>query len=109
MSNSSESRVISRRMLHGIIIASAVIAVSFILVYALHREYDSHLPIDVGLFGTYGDFIGGVLGTFIALYSAYLLVRTLENQAATNESVIRTNKSTIEANNAAVNHQYNVG
>lgn len=84
-------------MLYGVIIACAVIAISFILVYALHREYDKQLPIDAGLFGTYGDFIGGVLGTLIALYSAYLLVRTLENQANTNESVVSANNAAIAA------------
>lgn len=109
MSESSESKVISRGMLYGVIIASVVIALSAILIYALHREYDCQLPVDAGLFGTYGDFIGGVLGTFIALYSAYLLVRTLENQATTNESAIKTNESviqtnisTVEANKAAI-------
>lgn len=97
MSYSSTPKVISRRLLYGVIIACTVIAISFIIVYGFQREYKITLPIDAGLFGTYGDFIGGVLGTFIALYSAYLLVRTLENQASTNESVVYANNAAIAA------------
>ena len=55
-------------------------------------------PIDYNLFGTLGDFIGGVLGTIIAFYSVYLLVRTFQNQIETNASVTTTNESVIEAN-----------
>lgn len=97
MSYSSTSKVISRRLLYGVIITCTVIALSFLVVYGLHREYKITQPIDAGLFGTYGDFIGGVVGTFIALYSAYLLVRTLENQASTNESVVSANNAAIAA------------
>lgn len=55
-------------------------------------------PVDGGLFGTLGDFIGGVLGTIIALYTVYLLVRTFQDQTETNASVIETNESIIKAN-----------
>ena len=102
MSYNSTSKVISRGFLYGVIIACTVIAVLFIVLYGLHREYNITLPIDAQLFGTYGDFIGGVVGTFIALYSAYLLVRTFENQASTNESVKLTNESVVSANTAAI-------
>lgn len=102
MSNRSTSKVVSRGLLYGVIIVCTVIAVLFIVLYGLHREYNISLPIDAQLFGTYGDFIGGVAGTFIALYSAYLLVRTFENQASTNESVKSTNESVVTANNAAI-------
>lgn len=63
---------------------------------------DKEWVIKHDVVGTYGDFIGGVLGTIIALYSAYLLVRALGNQLSvngdvmdTNENVIKTNKKTI--------------
>lgn len=97
MNSSTTSKVISRNVLYGVIIACSVISISFLIVYALHRDYDRKLPIDEGIFGAYGDFVGGVIGTFIALYSAYLLVRTLENQASTNESVVLANKAAIAA------------
>ena len=59
-------------------------------------------PIDYNLFGTLGDFIGGILGTIIAFYSVYLLVRTLQNQIETNASVKTTNNSVIDANNNVI-------
>lgn len=94
--------VISRWLLYTVIATCVIVAGVIIVLYAQNRLYDCNLPVDAGLFGNYGDFIGGVIGTFIALYSAYLLVRTLENQAATNESVIATNDSVITANNASI-------
>ena len=97
MNSSKTSKVVSRNILYGVIIACSLISIIFIIVYALHREYDENLPIDEGIFGAYGDFIGGVIGTFIALYSVYLLVRTLENQAGANETVIAANNAAIAA------------
>lgn len=94
------------------IIAAIVLAVLFFL----NQTFDRSLPIDTGIFGTYGDFIGGVFGTIIALYSAYLLIKTLQNQATinkdiekTNASVVTTNKSVVAANakaDAAAQQQY---
>ena len=94
--------VISRWLLYAVIATCVIVAGVIIILYAQNRLYDCNLPVDAALFGNYGDFIGGVIGTFIALYSAYLLVRTLENQAVTNESVIATNDSVITANNASI-------
>ena len=94
------------------IIAAIILAVLFFL----NQTYDRTLPVDTGIFGTYGDFIGGVLGTIIALYSAYLLIKTLQNQATinkdiekTNASVVTTNESIVAANakaDAAAQQQY---
>ena len=65
-------------------------------------EWES--SVDNELLGTFGDFIGGVLGTIIALYSIYMLVKTLQNQVdsnadmkITNEEVVRTNKIIIDS------------
>lgn len=52
--------------------------------------------------GTYGDFIGGVLGTLVALYSSYLLVRTLGNQLSVNSDAMNTNKNIIATNNTTI-------
>lgn len=65
--------------------------------------------IDNGLLGTLGDFIGGVLGTFIALYTLVVLIRTLQNQIKTNENVIKTNETTIQTNKASISQmQYQI-
>jgi len=62
------------------------------------KTFGFSYPIDYNLFGTLGDFIGGILGTIIAFYSVYLLVRTFQNQIETNASVTTTNKSVTDAN-----------
>ena len=52
--------------------------------------------------GTYGDFIGGVIGTLVALYSAYLLVKTLGCQISVNSDVMDTNRNIVKTNNTAI-------
>lgn len=44
--------------------------------------------------GVFGDFIGGVLGTFIAYISVRLLVKTLHHQIASNRETSKINKET---------------
>lgn len=46
--------------------------------------------------GVLGDFVGGVLGTFIAYISVRLLVKTLKNQIEANNKAADINKETSE-------------
>lgn len=85
-------------LIWGGIIAAVVLG----LLFFLNQTYDRNLPVDTGIFGTYGDFIGGVLGTIIALYSAYLLIKTLQNQTKINEDIERTNASVVTTNESIV-------
>lgn len=61
----------------------------FILVFGLifkwqHKIhiFDDKYVVDSNLLGTYGDFIGGVLGTIFALISVLFLIRTFNQQKA---------------------------
>lgn len=74
-----------------------------LFLFLLHREYDTELPFDTSFFGTYGDFVGGVIGTIIAFYSVYLLILTFQNQVKVNKNVIDTNDSVVKANYSAIN------
>lgn len=87
----------------------AFLAAVILVLFLLNQTYSTDLPVDTGIFGTYGDFIGGVLGTIVALYSVFLLIKTLDNQSTVNKSVKETNDSIISANNkadAAAQRQY---
>ena len=97
--NNQESKIISKGLFWGIIITCILIFGAMIILFSLNREFDNEYPIDNGLFGTYGDFIGGVVGTIIAFYSAFLLVKTLQSQEKVNKNVIETNNSIIDSNN----------
>ena len=97
--NNQESEIISKGLFWGIIITCILIFGAMIILFSLNREFDNEYPIDNGLFGTYGDFIGGVVGTIIAFYSAFLLVKTLQSQEKVNKNVIETNNSIIDSNN----------
>ena len=77
-----------------------IVAYCFCNNNVYHGEEDWIVQHDV--IGTYGDFIGGVLGTLVALYSAYLLVRTLGNQLSVNSDVMRTNGNIIDTNNITI-------
>ncbi len=83
-------------------IISGVFAVVTLILFLLNQTYDVRMPINNGIFGTYGDFIGGVLGTGIGFYTVYLLVKTFENQSSINNDIAKTNKSIIEANNSTI-------
>lgn len=89
--NNQESEIISKGLFWGIIITCILIFGAMIILFSLNRKFDNEYPIDNGLFGTYGDFIGGVVGTIVAFYSAFLLVKTLQSQENVNQSVIETN------------------
>lgn len=89
--NNQESKIISKGLFWSIILICILIFGGILLLFFLNREYGCEYPVDNGLFGTYGDFIGGVVGTIVAFYSAFLLVKTLQSQENVNQSVIETN------------------
>ena len=62
-----------------------------IFIWQQWKSFSFGIPINNDVFGTLGDFVGGILGTIIALYSVYMLVRTFQNQIVTNGNVIITN------------------
>lgn len=98
MGNTSCKRnIISIRTFTIVSLCSLTIAIVFFILLLLNREYNINWPFDSDIFGSYGDFIGGVIGTIVALYSAYLLICTLENQIAVNDNVIKTNNASIVA------------
>ena len=78
------------------------VAVLLLILFLWHQTFDTNLSVDTGIFGTYGDFVGGVLGTIIALYSAYLLIKTLQNQTTINKDIEKTNASVVTTNESIV-------
>ncbi len=86
-----------------------VIAILFIVFLWRQVFFKWDLPVDNNLLGTLGDFVGGVIGTLVTLYSIFLLVQTLQKQIEsnadtmiTNKSVISTNQSVVEANQTMI-------
>ena len=97
-------RNINHWLFWGAFVISLVIIGIFALIFSNNncRQGDGEWVIKHDVVGTYGDFIGGVLGTLVALYSAYLLVRTLGNQLSVNSDVMDTNKNIINTNNKTI-------
>lgn len=73
-----------------------LLTVLFILLAAIlfkwNNNVDFSCPIDYNLFGTFGDFVGGILGTIFALLGTLMVVRTFRYQ----QSVTRDNKKQLE-------------
>lgn len=71
-----------------LIIAGIVILAFFMA----NQHYDLSEPIDSGIWGTYGDFIGGVLGTIVAYISLRFLILTLKEQKEANITISENNE-----------------
>lgn len=98
---SSENEVISKYLLWVILLICLIISIGFAVLFLQNREWNKLWPIDNGLFGNYGDLMGGVVGTIVAFYSAYLLVKTFQSQESVNRNVIETNNNIVLANETA--------
>lgn len=81
--------------------AAIIVALFFVFGWRRVSMFVWDAPVDNGLLGTLGDFVGGVIGTLVAFYSIYLLVRTLEKQIESNAETQIVNKSVIETNQSA--------
>ena len=66
-----------------ILVAVALTIIGFFF-FISHRYFSLATPIDGSVWGEFGDFIGGVIGTIIAYISIRLLVATLNTQAYGN-------------------------
>lgn len=98
-----------KREMKYTIFSCVFIALILIFLFTHKQFINWEYPIDDDLFSAFGDIIGGVAGTIVGLFSAYLLVRTFlnqaivnENVAATNNDIVDTNKSIVSANNSAI-------
>lgn len=59
-----------------IIIGCGLIAATAI-IFAIHRDYWLWKEsFNEQVFGTFGDFVGGFIGTIVAFVTMYLLIRT---------------------------------
>ena len=65
-----------------IIIGTIAFLAFFYYLFSWTRTIDwmGNYPIDYEAFGTYGDFIGGVLGTLLSMVSVILVVVTFRHQ-----------------------------
>lgn len=95
---------VKRKILWYNIITWAIVIVSFMFFVVCffvfkhkHLWNECELPIDENLFGAYGDFVGGVLGTVFAAYGTIMLIRTFQNQMKTNEMSQTTNERLLGA------------
>lgn len=98
--NTDKEIIFLNKIFFWVCIACGVLCLALIVLFFQNQYFNRQQPIDGAAFGSFGDVVGGVVGTIVAFVSAYLLLRTFKNQAAVNESVITSNnvtKATSEA------------
>lgn len=84
--NSLIDKLLMSKIFYIITTLSFIIVVGFIFKWQHHIYlFDNNYVVDSNLLGTYGDFIGGVLGTIFALISVLFLIRTFNQQKAVTE------------------------
>lgn len=90
----------------GIAISSVTIVV-LIIIFAWHQPFNTAkgYVINHELLGTYGDFFGGVIGTFFAILAALLMFSTLKSQ---RELTAESNRVQKEISDAAIESQENL-
>lgn len=82
-----------------LIIVSVVLVAMTVVFFVWNQPrflYDETINHD--LFGTFGDFVGGFIGTIVAVFSVYFLVQTLRSQIDSNAETVKSNRSLMESN-----------
>lgn len=68
-----------------LVVLACILSIAGLLFFVSHRYYSFTKPIDGTIWGEFGDFIGGVVGTIIAYISIRLLIDTLKAQKDAND------------------------
>lgn len=89
-------------LLVSILSGIAIIACFVLFLWKQVVMFDWSATVNNELLGTLGDFVGGILGTLIAIYSIAMLVKTLNAQIDSNANMKVTNDNVIETNNAQI-------
>ena len=80
----------------------AIVACFILFLWKQVAFFNWSASVDNELLGTLGDFVGGILGTLIAIYSIAMLVKTLNAQIDSNANMKDTNDNVMETNNAQI-------
>ena len=82
-----------------LIIVSVVLVIITVFFFVWNQpKFLYYETINHDLFGTFGDFVGGFIGTIVAVFSVYFLVQTLRSQIDSNAETVKSNRSLMESN-----------
>lgn len=85
------------------IVSVLIVIICFVLfLWKQVGPIDTSMPINSELLGTLGEFVGGILGTFIAIFSIYMLVKTFHAQMDSNANMKITNDNVIDTNESQI-------
>lgn len=92
----------NRFIVVAVISGIAIVACFVLFLWKQAGWFEWGASVNNELLGTLGDFVGGILGTLIAIYSIAMLVKTLNAQIDSNANMKDTNENVIETNNAQI-------
>lgn len=78
------------------VIIVLVVCIITLVLFLRDTEWSIFMPVDRIGWGVFGDFIGGLLGTLVAIFSVYYLIRTLRAQQEANKNVTDNYKDVAE-------------
>ena len=102
-----EAQTAKKRSWNGFLVVAFISGIAIVACFVLFLWkqvgwFDWEASVNNELLGTLGDFVGGILGTLIAIYSIAMLVKTLNAQIDSNANMKVTNDNVIETNNAQI-------
>lgn len=92
----AKKKLWNRFIIVAILSGIAIVACFILFLWKQAGLFDWGASVNNELLGTLGDFVGGILGTLIAIYSIAMLVKTLNAQIDSNANVIQTSYAQIK-------------
>jgi large-conductance mechanosensitive channel len=80
MGNSNEAIIIDSNHIKTKVVITVLLIIGFFIVGFYFLHFHSGFSKDNGVWGTFGDYVGGILNPIIAAFAFYLIAKTYELQ-----------------------------
>lgn len=80
MGNSNEAIIIDSNHIKTKVVIAVLLIIGFFIVGFYFLHFHSGFSKDNGVWGTFGDYVGGILNPIIAAFAFYLIAKTYELQ-----------------------------
>lgn len=75
------------KLIFRICLFCAILSFVVCLLFLMHQVYDIRLPVATDIFGHYGDFVGGVIGTTLSVVLLYYTFKSQIKEFSSNAKV----------------------
>ena len=92
----AKKRSWNRFIVVAVVSGIAIVACFVLFLWKQAGWFDWDASVNNELLGTLGDFVGGILGTLIAIYSIAMLVKSLNAQIDSNANMKVTKRRVLQ-------------